>query len=206
VTQTIEDVKLADLVPPDKNPRLHNISNMKAIVHSLNRFGQQKPIVINKRNQILAGNGTAEAARALKWETIKAVRSELDGPEALAYLIADNRTVELSEWDYAVLVEDVSALLASGASIDGIGWNEEELKALTEEEWKPPAPGQISEDEPMRPGRSYTLTPAQYEVFARAVIAVREQEQDPELREGAALALMADWYVNENKKTTAKAS
>jgi len=72
---------------------------MRAISASLGRWGQQKPIVIDKNGRVVAGNGTLAAAIALGWTKIDIVQTDLAGVEAVAYGIADNRTSELAEWE-----------------------------------------------------------------------------------------------------------
>ena len=118
----IEKIKVADLSEDPANARKHSERNIAAIVSSLRRFGQQKPIVIDKSNVVRAGNGTLQAAMQLGWETVACVRTELMGGEPTAYGIADNRTSELAEWDESVLsallqgivIEDEDLLIATG--------------------------------------------------------------------------------------------
>jgi hypothetical protein len=52
---------------------------------------------------VLAGNGTLAAARSLGWTEVDVVETDLAGSAAAAYAIADNRTGELSQWDYQAL-------------------------------------------------------------------------------------------------------
>ena len=85
------------------NARKHSQRNLDAVMSSLIRFGQQKPIVIDANNVVRAGNGTLSAAKALGWKEIGCVRSTLEASELTAYAIADNRTAELAEWDPDVL-------------------------------------------------------------------------------------------------------
>jgi ParB-like chromosome segregation protein Spo0J len=99
----VERVKIADLSTDSANARKHGERNLKAIVDSLRAFGQQKPIVVDKRGIVIAGNGTLQAAQGIGWTEIDIVRTDLEGPEATAFGIADNRTSELAEWDDEVL-------------------------------------------------------------------------------------------------------
>lgn len=99
------------------NARKHNERNLAAIKASLTRFGQQKPIVIDSSGVVRAGNGTLAAAQALGWAEIDCVVSDLQGAEAAAYAIADNRTAELAEWDDAVLTATLQSLEAEDASL-----------------------------------------------------------------------------------------
>jgi len=63
----LEQVLLADLKPWPKNARKHSDKNIKVIANSLKQCGQQKPIVIDINNVVIAGNGTLEAAKSLGW-------------------------------------------------------------------------------------------------------------------------------------------
>lgn len=91
-------MRVVDLVEDLGNVRRHSERNIDAIKASLQRWGQQKPIVIDAKNVIRAGNGTFKAAKALGWEKLDCVRSELSGSEMAAFAIADNRTAELADW------------------------------------------------------------------------------------------------------------
>ena len=106
----VEKVAIAELISDPNNVRKHNAKNIMAIKGSLAKFGQQKPIVVNARNIVIAGNGTLQAASQLGWTHINIVRSDLDGFDAAAFGIADNRTSELAEWDDEVLNSTLAAL------------------------------------------------------------------------------------------------
>ncbi|MFG0247644.1 MAG: ParB/RepB/Spo0J family partition protein [Phycisphaeraceae bacterium JB051] len=92
------------------NVRKHPEQNLDAIKKSLEAFGQQKPIVIDKHNTCLAGNGTLLAARALGWTHLAAVTTGLSGSSARAYAIADNRTTDTSQWDMDKLSQQMANL------------------------------------------------------------------------------------------------
>lgn len=112
------------------NVRRHPARNIDAIKASLARFGQQRPILIDVRGVVRAGNGTVEAARALGWSEIRAVRTGLKGSEATAYAIADNRTAELAEWEDVGLASTLQALRADDIDLDDIGFSPEEIDEL----------------------------------------------------------------------------
>jgi ParB-like chromosome segregation protein Spo0J len=109
---------IADLHLDRANARRHPERNMDALMASLMRFGQQKPIVIDGNNVVRAGNGTLAAAKGLGWKEIVCVRSDLPMSELAAYAVVDNRTAELAEWDPEML----------RASLEGL--DELDLKAL----------------------------------------------------------------------------
>jgi len=95
---TIKTLAVSDLSNDPANMRTHPEANILAIMASLRRWGQQKPIVIDAANVVRCGNGTLEAARRLGWDSIDCIVSDLSGAELQAFAIADNRTAELAEW------------------------------------------------------------------------------------------------------------
>jgi ParB-like chromosome segregation protein Spo0J len=117
-----ETVLLSALSLDPSNVRKHSRKNLDAIKASLRKFGQQKPIVVDAKGIVLAGNGTLTAAQELGWTKIEITRTELTGVEATAFAIADNRTAELAEWDEdglakvleSLKVEDADLLAATG--------------------------------------------------------------------------------------------
>ena len=131
VDMGIQDIPCADLHNDPANVRKHGDQNLAAIKASLARFGQQKPIVVNADGVVIAGNGTLMAARALGWQTIKAVRTNLAGSEATAFAIADNRTAELAEWDDAALQQQLAAIaIDDDELLAATGFDEKELAKL----------------------------------------------------------------------------
>lgn len=127
----LEQVEIKSLTMDPANARMHSSRNLESIKASLNRFGQQKPIVVTSSGVVVAGNGTLAAALALGWDEIKAVRTPLVGSEATAYGIADNRTSELAGWDNQVLGELLASLqIEDEALLKASGFTDDELTAL----------------------------------------------------------------------------
>ena len=130
-TLRIEQVPLASLVLDPANTRRHDGRNLEAIQASLSAFGQQKPIVVDAADKVVAGNGTVEAARALGWSSIAVVRTSLNGAEAVAFAIADNRTAELAEWDDAALAATLAGLQNDpGVDYLAAGFSDQEIREL----------------------------------------------------------------------------
>ena len=128
---TIQRRPLADLQLDPANVRRHPAQNIAAIKASLTRFGQQKPVVIDRRGIVVAGNGTLAAARDLGWTEIDVVVTDLAGSEAVAFAIADNRTAELAEWDDDALASVLAALKAEDdALLQVAGFSEDDLNKL----------------------------------------------------------------------------
>jgi DNA modification methylase len=130
----VQSIAVAELVNDPANVRRHSGRNLDAIKGSLARFGQQKPIVVGADGVVVAGNGTLEAAKALGWKKIDAVKTGLKGSDRTAFAIADNRTSELAEWDDAALAEQLSALAIDDEELlAAAGFDEAELEKLISE-------------------------------------------------------------------------
>ena len=123
--------KITELSLDPSNVRKHSRRNIDAIKASLRKFGQQKPIVVDAKGIVLAGNGTLTAAQELGWTKIDITRTELTGVEATAFAIADNRTAELAEWEDK-LVDVIKSLMVAGVDGNDIGFNQMEIDDMME--------------------------------------------------------------------------
>ncbi len=54
-----------------KNRIRHNLGDLAALKESLESHGLMNPVVINTKNELIAGNRRLESARELGWETIE---------------------------------------------------------------------------------------------------------------------------------------
>jgi len=80
----IEDIKVRKRVRKE-------MGDISALADSLKRFGQINPIVITKKNVLIAGERRLEAARSLGWRTINAVVADIsDELTLLEYELEEN--------------------------------------------------------------------------------------------------------------------
>ena len=135
-----ETVPIDEPTPDPANARKHGERNLSSIIDSLKAFGQQKPIVVDRRGIVVAGNGTLEAAKRLGWTEIAIVRSELEPTQATAFGIADNRTAELAEWDDEVLRSLLDSM--DDEMRDVLAFDSKEIDALV-----PSTAVEVQEDE-----------------------------------------------------------
>lgn len=119
----IESIAISRLHLDPSNARKHSEKNLSAIKGSLVKFGQQKPIVVDENYVVVAGNGTLEAAKALGWDKIDVVQTDLTGIDKTAFALADNKTTDLSEWDDDVLDQTLKQLAALDFDIEAIGFD-----------------------------------------------------------------------------------
>jgi ParB-like chromosome segregation protein Spo0J len=124
---TVELRELAALHLDDANARRHTAANLAAIRRSLERFGQQRPLVVAPDGRIIAGNGTYEAAAELGWEVVAVTVFDGTDEDARAFAIADNRTAELAAWNYELLYDQLTGL---GEQIDWTGFSAADLDDL----------------------------------------------------------------------------
>lgn len=119
-------VDVESLVLMDGNPRIGDIN---AIMASYAEFGQVKPIVARKNDDgtatVIAGNHQLQAAISLGWDKIAVVYLDADDKTAIAYAIADNRTMELGYTETALL-EDLLIEVADyyPELFESLGWDE----------------------------------------------------------------------------------
>lgn len=140
----VEFVRLGDIVGADRNAKLHSTSDLKA---SIRRFGFVAPLLKNALNgKLVAGHGRTEALRELKRDgQPRPSRIEVapDGEwlvpviavpfatkaDEEAYILSDNRQVELAGYDSGIL-SSMLADLRDADALAGVGWSEKEVDAL----------------------------------------------------------------------------
>lgn len=119
-------VEIGTLSPLENNPRRGDV---EAIMASYREFGQIKPIVVRPNDDgtatVIAGNHQLEAAKRLGWDKIAAVPYNVDGERAIAFAIADNRTMELGYTEPELLNEVILELADFYPELmEGLGWDE----------------------------------------------------------------------------------
>src|ERR1700754_531207 len=79
-------VAIGDLIPDPGNPRKHGRAQISAIAKSIEAFGFNAPILVDKNNKIVAGHGRYEAAKLLRLDKVPIVSlSHLTETQARAY-------------------------------------------------------------------------------------------------------------------------
>jgi len=80
----IEDIKVKKRIRKE-------MGDIAALAESMNRFGQITPILITKKNVLVAGGRRLLAAKTLGWRTINAVIAEIpDELSKLEYELEEN--------------------------------------------------------------------------------------------------------------------
>jgi DNA modification methylase len=129
IVMKIERVRIGSVQPHKRNARKHDRRNLEAIAASLKQFGQRTPIVV-WQGQIIKGNGTWTAAKNLGWKFLNIVRADdLTSNEAEAYALADNKTSDLSEFDFHI-VADIMRDLKGNVELATTGFSDFEIEPL----------------------------------------------------------------------------
>jgi 16S rRNA G966 N2-methylase RsmD len=96
-----------------KNPRSHSGKQIAQIARSIESFGFNVPILVNFQLEVIAGHGRVLACRRLGWKEVPTIcLGHLSEAQARAYMIADNRLTEISDWDERLLAEQLRDLAA----------------------------------------------------------------------------------------------
>lgn len=121
----IELIKIEKLKAYEKNAKQHPKSQIEAIARSIKEFGFNVPVVVDAGNNIVCGHGRVEAARYLKETEVPCIRRDDLSPDQIrAYRLADNKLNE-SDWDMALVTEELKALKLEGFDITLTGFDDD---------------------------------------------------------------------------------
>ena len=102
--------RLSSLHPYKDNPR-RNDGAVDSLVESIKEFGFRVPIVIDANGEIVAGHTRYKAAKKLGMKKVPCiVADDLTEEQIIAYRLVDNKTQELSGWDFPKLISELREL------------------------------------------------------------------------------------------------
>lgn len=180
----------------EANARLHPTRSIGAIKASLEAYGQQKPVVALQDGTVIAGNGMLTAALELGWTHIAVNTFEGSASEARAYALADNRTAELSEWDYDEVSKQLSELHEANVALESIGWSNVELKPLLVLEGTSSPMHEHASPSLRAKTVSIKMTQEQHEMFAAAAAKMRRLESSTDMSDGRVVELLSAEYLS----------
>lgn len=94
----IEVLPIGSIKPYWRNPR-KNQKTVDALVQSIQKYGFNVPLVLDRNHVIITGHARYKALMQLGWTDVPCVISDMSETLAKEYRIADNKTSEISEWD-----------------------------------------------------------------------------------------------------------
>lgn len=152
-----------ELVPYANNARVHSKKQIAQIRASLREFGFVTPVLIDFDNNIIAGHGRVEAARAEGMTEVPCVLiSSLTEAQRKAYILADNRLNETGAWDSETLKVEMAGLKALRFDTGVIGFSKKALREIHVDAYTRAAPGQGTSEETETPAKE--RTPAKHTV------------------------------------------
>ena len=127
--------RVDDLIPYARNSRTHSDAQVAQIAASVREFGWTNPVLVDGENGIIAGHGRVLAARKLGMEEVPCIElAGLTDTQRRAYIIADNKLALNGGWDEDMLRIELEELGEIGFDLDLIGFSDEEILALGEDE------------------------------------------------------------------------
>lgn len=121
-------LKLSELVRPERNIRIHTEKQLEEFERSVRMFGQIRPIVVDEKNTILAGNGLYETLLRMGEEQALVYKYEdLTESQKKKLMIADNKIFSLGIENFDTLNEFLEEL---NGDLDIPGFDEEILKQM----------------------------------------------------------------------------
>lgn len=102
----VEEVDIAAVKPYWRNPR-ENATAVEKVKESIKNYGYNQYIVVDRDLIIIAGHTRYLALKELGFTKITVIITDLDNQKAKEYRIADNKTNEYAEWNYAYLMNEL---------------------------------------------------------------------------------------------------
>jgi ParB-like chromosome segregation protein Spo0J len=126
----IETFPLVMLSKYERNPRYNEMA-VDAVMKSIEKFGFNNPILVNKEMTILAGHTRYEACKRLGYTEVPCiVLDHLTPQEQKAFLIADNKTSELAGWNESMLSELFNELKLDDFDLEFTAFSKTEIDVL----------------------------------------------------------------------------
>jgi len=142
-------VSVEDLIPYALNSRTHSDAQVAQLAASIREFGFTNPVLIDEKNNLIAGHGRLLAARKAQLESVPAVVvTGLDDRRRRALVIADNKLALNAGWDEEALRVELEDLAGDFGELMGFSEDElvdllkkdDETEGLTDEDAVPEAP------------------------------------------------------------------
>ncbi len=141
----IERRKVGSLKPYPGNARVHSDEQIDQIAASIEKWGWTIPVLIDARNQIIAGHARIKAAEQLGIDEVPVmVATGWSKAKKQAYVIADNKLAMNASWDDTLLAAELLSLNDVGFDMSLIGFSDEELAGISAGEGGLTDPDEVS--------------------------------------------------------------
>ncbi|WP_225132940.1 ParB/Srx family N-terminal domain-containing protein [Bradyrhizobium yuanmingense] len=128
----VEVWPIGRLRPYERNSRRHSPEQIEQIAASIRQWGWTMPILAADDGMVLAGHGRLAAGKLLAIPEVPVIVARgWSDQQKRAYVIADNRLTDASEWDDEMLRLELNDLLEGGFELSLTGITESELSRLS---------------------------------------------------------------------------
>ena len=138
MVKTTTEMKLLpidELIPYVNNARTHSPEQINKLRSSLREFGFVNPVIIDQKNNVVAGHGRLIAAREEGFTEVPCVLVDyLTEAQRKAYILADNRYAEDAGWDEEKLRIEIESLQEQDFDLFLTGFDDDELEDLLAED------------------------------------------------------------------------
>lgn len=120
-------INIDDIKPYEKNARTHSTKQIEQIMNSIKVYGFTNPLLIDEKNNLIAGHGRLEAVKQLNRVDFKnnplmelpaIIIEGLSEADKKALIIADNQIALNAGWDYEILSEELNELADISYDLD----------------------------------------------------------------------------------------
>ena len=141
--------KTNSLIPYARNSRTHSEQQVSQIAASIKEWGWTTPVLVDEDGGIIAGHGRVLAAQKLGIDDVPTiVATGWTKAQKAAYVLADNQLPQNAGWDMDLLSVEMKDLDAEGFDLSLMGFNDdmlanmlnEETEGLTDEDAVPDVP------------------------------------------------------------------
>lgn len=119
----IQNIKINELLPYEKNAKKHDKTQINNVAESIKQYGFVQPIVIDENKTVIIGHCRLLSAKKLKLKEVPCILvNDLTEEQIKALRIVDNKSNE-SEWDLDFLRMELDDIDLSMFDFDFLGEN-----------------------------------------------------------------------------------
>lgn len=114
--------KIEEIKPYPNNAKEHPEKQIKKIASSIQEFGFNQPIVVDKDDVIIVGHGRYIAAKFLGYDEVPVLKVDLSEEKAKSYRLADNKLNE-SKWQMDIVIQELKSMSLEMVDLSGFDRN-----------------------------------------------------------------------------------
>ena len=133
----IKNIPVEQIKNYENNPRIISEDAVNVVAESIKAFGFKVPVILDSDNVIVAGHTRLQAAQKLGLSEVPCViADDLTSEQIKAFRLADNKTSELSGWDFEKLDLELEELADFDIDMSDFGFEFDNSDKKSEHENK----------------------------------------------------------------------